>query len=193
MARMHLRPHVHKGWCDGDFAFAAGRRSRHPTAPRHTAGQDWKKRTTAIQEETMKRKASAVWKGGLKDGRGTISSDSGVLSDTRYSFSTRFEEGKGTNPEELIAAAHAGCFSMALSGQLGNAGLEAESIRTTATVALEKTDDGFTITEVHLHVTAEVPGADPQAFEAAAKSAKDGCPISRLLNSKVTMEAHLSP
>src|SRR5215213_2594796 len=111
----------------------------------------------------MKRKASAVWRGGLKDGRGTISTDSGVLSETQYSFSTRFEEGRGTNPEELIAAAHAGCFSMALSGQLGNAGLTAERINTTATVTLEKTDAGFTITAVHLDVTARVPGADQQA------------------------------
>src|SRR5919205_1728424 len=100
----------------------------------------------------MKRKASAIWQGGLKDGRGTISTDSGVLNQTQYSFSTRFEDGIGTNPEELIAAAHAGCFSMALSGQLGNAGLTAESINTTATVRLEKTDAGFAITKVHLTV-----------------------------------------
>src|SRR5919206_2534585 len=113
----------------------------------------------------MKRKASAVWKGGLKDGRGTISTESGVLSDTQYSFSTRFEDGTGTNPEELIAAAHAGCFSMALSGQLGNAGMTAENISTTATVRLEKTDAGFTVTSVHLEVTARIPGADRQAFE----------------------------
>jgi osmotically inducible protein OsmC len=139
----------------------------------------------------MKRKASAVWKGNLKDGRGKISSDSGVLSDTQYSFSTRFEEGKGTNPEELIAAAHAGCFSMALSGQLGNAGLTAESINTTAAVTLEKTDAGFTITAVHLDVAAKVPGADQQAFETAANNAKAGCPVSRLLNAEITMEAKL--
>lgn len=139
----------------------------------------------------MKRKASAVWKGGLKEGQGTISTDSGVLSDTQYSFSTRFEEGKGTNPEELIAAAHAGCFSMALSGQLGNAGLTAERIKTTAAVTLEKTDAGFTITAVHLDVTAKVSGADRQTFEAAANNAKAGCPVSRLLNAKITMEAKL--
>jgi osmotically inducible protein OsmC len=108
----------------------------------------------------MKRKGSAVWKGGLKDGKGTVSTDSGVLSNTQYSFSTRFEDGKGTNPEELIAAAHAGCFSMALSAQLGNAGMTAESIATTATVNLEKTDAGFTITAVHLDVKAKIPGAD---------------------------------
>lgn len=139
----------------------------------------------------MKRKASAVWKGGLKDGRGTISTDSGVLSDAQYSFSTRFEEGRGTNPEEMIAAAHAGCFSMALSGQLGNAGLTAESIKTTVAVTLEKTDAGFTITAVHLDVTAKIPGADQQAFETAANNAKAGCPVSRLLNAKITMVAKL--
>lgn len=139
----------------------------------------------------MKRKASAVWEGGLKDGKGRISTDSGVLSDTQYSFSTRFEDGKGTNPEELIAAAHAGCFSMALSGQLGNAGLTAQSINTTAAVTLEKTDAGFTITRVHLDVTARIPGADQQAFETAANNAKAGCPVSRLLNAEITMEARL--
>jgi lipoyl-dependent peroxiredoxin len=139
----------------------------------------------------MKRKASAVWRGGLKDGKGTISTDSNVLSDTQYSFSTRFEEGKGTNPEELIAAAHAGCFSMALSGQLGTAGLTAESINTTASVTLEKTEAGFTITAVHLDVTAKIPGAEQQAFETAANNAKAGCPISRLLNAPITMAARL--
>jgi osmotically inducible protein OsmC len=139
----------------------------------------------------MKRKASAVWKGDLKGGRGTISTGSGVLSDTQYSFATRFEEGIGTNPEELIGAAHAGCFSMALSGQLGNAGLTAENINTTATVTLDKTDTGFTITAVHLDVKAKVPGADPQAFETAANSAKAGCPVSRLLNARITMDAKL--
>jgi osmotically inducible protein OsmC len=139
----------------------------------------------------MKRNASAVWQGGLKDGKGTISTDSGVLSNTQYSFSTRFEDGKGTNPEELIAAAHAGCFSMALSGQLGNAGMTAESINTTASVTLEKTDAGFTITKVHLDVIAKIPGADSQAFETAANNAKAGCPISRLLKAEITMDAKL--
>ena len=139
----------------------------------------------------MKRKASAVWQGGLKDGKGTISTDSGVLEQTQYSFSTRFEDGKGTNPEELIAAAHAGCFSMALSGQLGNAGMTAESINTTATVTLEKTDAGFTITKVHLDVTARIPGAEQAAFETAANNAKAGCPISRLLKAEITMDAKL--
>jgi osmotically inducible protein OsmC len=140
----------------------------------------------------MKRKASAVWQGGLKDGKGSISTDSGVLSNTQYSFSTRFEDGIGTNPEELIGAAHAGCFSMALSGQLGNAGMTAESINTTATVTMEKTDAGFTVTEVHLDVTAKIPGASEEAFNTAANNAKAGCPISRLLNAKITMEAKLA-
>jgi osmotically inducible protein OsmC len=139
----------------------------------------------------MKRKASAVWRGGLKDGKGSISTGSGVLTDTQYSFSTRFEEGIGTNPEELIAAAHAGCFSMALSGQLGEAGMLAESIQTTATVTLEKTDAGFTITAVHLDLTARVPGADRTTFEAAANNAKEGCPVSRVLNALITMDAIL--
>ena len=139
----------------------------------------------------MKRNASAEWKGGLKDGKGTISTDSGVLADTQYSFSTRFEDGKGTNPEELIAAAHAGCFSMALSGQLGQAGLTAESIRTTASVKLDKTDAGFAITSVHLEVKARVPGADQQAFATAANNAKAGCPVSKVLKAEITMNASL--
>ncbi|MBA3320842.1 MAG: OsmC family protein [Pyrinomonadaceae bacterium] len=139
----------------------------------------------------MKRKASAVWQGGLKDGKGRISTDSGVLSDTQYSFSTRFEEGAGTNPEELIAAAHAGCFSMALSGQLANTGLTAESIETTATITMEKTDAGFTVTASHLDVTARVPNATPEAFDTAANNAKAGCPISRLLKAEITMTAKL--
>lgn len=139
----------------------------------------------------MKRKATAVWQGGLKDGKGTISTDSGVLANTQYSFSTRFEDGAGTNPEELIAAAHAGCFSMALSGQLGAAGLTAESINTTASVSLEKTDAGFAITKVHLDVTAKVPGADQAAFEKATNNAKSGCPVSKVLNAEITMDAKL--
>ncbi len=139
----------------------------------------------------MKRNASAVWKGGLKDGRGTISSDSGVLKDTQYSFSTRFENGVGTNPEELLAAAHAGCFSMALSGQLGQVNLIAESIRTVATVTMDKTDAGFTITAVHLDVIAKVPGASKDVFDTAANNAKAGCPVSRVLNAKITMDVRL--
>lgn len=139
----------------------------------------------------MKRKGSAVWRGGLKDGKGTISTDSGVLSETQYSFGTRFEDGIGTNPEELIGAAHAGCFSMALSGQLGAAKLVPESIRTTATVTMEKTEAGFTVTHVHLDVQAKIPGATQQAFETAANNAKTNCPISRLLKANITMEARL--
>ncbi|HEX6097869.1 MAG TPA: OsmC family protein [Thermoanaerobaculia bacterium] len=139
----------------------------------------------------LKRKASAQWNGGLKDGKGTISTDSGVLKDTQYSFSTRFEDGIGTNPEELIAAAHAGCFSMALSGQLTNANTPPESVRTQATVTMEKTDAGFTVTAVHLDVVAKVPGTDQAAFETAANNAKNGCPISRLLKAEITMTATL--
>jgi osmotically inducible protein OsmC len=140
----------------------------------------------------VKRKASAVWQGGLKDGKGTLSTpDSGVLADTPYSFGTRFEQARGTNPEELIGAAHAGCFSMAFSGQLGAANLKAEHIETTATVTMEKTDAGFTVTEVHLQVSAKVPGASQEAFDKAANAAKSGCPISRLLNAKITMNARL--
>jgi osmotically inducible protein OsmC len=139
----------------------------------------------------VKRKASAIWQGGLKDGKGAISTASGVLSNTQYSFATRFENGIGTNPEELIAAAHAGCFSMALSGQLGSAGLTAESIQTSATVTMEKTDAGFTITAVHLDVSARVPGADAQGFATAASNAKAGCPVSRVLNATITMDAKL--
>jgi osmotically inducible protein OsmC len=140
----------------------------------------------------MIRKASALWNGSLKEGKGTISTDSGVLSKTPYSFSTRFENGAGTNPEELIAAAHAGCFTMALSAQLGNAGITPESLETTAAVTLEKLEAGFTITKVHLDVTARIPGVDKAAFEKAAADAKAGCPISRLLKAEITMTARLS-
>ena len=139
----------------------------------------------------MKRSASAVWKGGLKDGKGTISTESGVLADTQYSFSTRFESGKGTNPEELIGAAHAGCFSMALSAQLGEAGMTAERIATTATVSLEKGEGGFAITAVHLVVKAKIPGADQAKFMTAANNAKAGCPVSKVLNATITMDASL--
>ena len=139
----------------------------------------------------MKRTGSAVWQGGLRDGKGTVSTESGVLSETQYSFSTRFEEGQGTNPEELVAAAHAGCFSMALSKQLEDAGMKAERISTTAAVRLEKTDAGFTVTKVHLDVTARIPGGDQGAFETAAGNAKAGCPISRLLNAEITMDAKM--
>jgi lipoyl-dependent peroxiredoxin len=140
----------------------------------------------------MIRKASAAWKGSLKEGKGTIATDSGVLSNTQYSFSTRFEDGKGTNPEELIAAAHAGCFTMALSGQLGAAGITPESLETTASVTMEKLDAGWTITKVHLDVAGRIPGNDAAAFEKAAQNAKAGCPISRLLKAEITMTARLA-
>jgi osmotically inducible protein OsmC len=130
-----------------------------------------------------------VWQGGLKDGKGTISADSGVLNNVPYSFSTRFEGAKGTNPEELIAAAHAGCFAMALSAQLGEANITAKSIESTATVTLEKVDGGFGVTSSHLTVVVHAPGANRAAVEKAADNAKGGCPISKLLNTKITLDA----
>ena len=139
----------------------------------------------------MKKKASAVWSGDLKTGKGSISTESGALSNAQYGFNTRFEDGPGTNPEELIGAAHAGCFSMALSVQLGNAGLTAKKIETSATVTMDKLEQGWTVTEVFLQVKAQIPGADKAAFEKAANAAKAGCPISRLLNAKITMDAQL--
>ena len=141
----------------------------------------------------MNRKASAVWQGGLKDGRGAVSTESGALSQLAYSFPAPVSKNeKGTNPEELIGAAHAGCFSMALSAQLGETGLTPERIETTATVTLEKGADGFAVTAVDLDVSAKVPGADEAKFQAAANNAKAGCPISKLLNAKITMQARLT-
>ena len=140
----------------------------------------------------MKRQAAAVWNGGLRGGKGKLTTDSGVLSDTQYSFSTRFEKGVGTNPEELIAAAHAGCFSMALSGEIEKAELTPESINTTATLTFEKTEAGFTITAIHLDVTAKVPGTEQASFAKIANNAKVGCPISRALNVEITMDAKLA-
>ncbi len=139
----------------------------------------------------MKRKASAVWSGDLKSGKGSISTDSGVLKETQYSFSTRFENGIGTNPEELIAAAHACCFSMAFSSELGKAGFKPDSIATTATVTLEMLPTGPTVTESHLDMTAKIPGIDAEKFAAIANGAKAGCPISRLLNAKISLDAKL--
>ncbi|MBZ5721038.1 MAG: OsmC family protein [Acidobacteriia bacterium] len=139
----------------------------------------------------MQRKASAVWKGGLKDGKGSVSSNSGVLSNTPYSFTTRFENAPGTNPEELIAAAHAACFSMALSVQLGAANLTPESISTNATLTMEKLESGWTITAVHLDVVGKVPNADAAAFQKAAENAKAGCPVSKVLRANITMDARL--
>ena len=139
----------------------------------------------------MKRKASAEWRGDLKTGKGIVSTESGALAGKPYSFTTRFENEKGTNPEELIAAAHAGCFTMALSAELGKAGLVPEVLKTSATVSLDKLDAGWTVTESHLEVVGKIPGASADAFRAAAEAAEKGCPISRLLNSKITMEAKL--
>ena len=140
----------------------------------------------------MDRSASAVWHGSLKEGKGTISTQSGVLKESQYSFSTRFENGIGTNPEELIAAAHAGCFTMALSGQFTSADLTPESLETTAVVTMEKTDDGPTITKIHLTTKAKVPGAEKEKFDELAKKAKEGCPISRLLKAaEITLDAQL--
>src|SRR4051812_9932658 len=139
----------------------------------------------------MIKKAWAIWKGGIKDGGGTISTETGVLNDAPYGFKSRFENGKGTNPEELLGAAHAGCFSMALSLILGEAGMTAEKIETQAAVTLEKVGDGFSITSSHLDVTAKIPGADPAKFQEAANKAKAGCPLSKVLNAKITMNAKL--
>jgi len=139
----------------------------------------------------MKRSASAVWRGGLKDGTGVVSTESGVLASAPYNFRMRFENEKGTNPEELVAAAHAACFSMALSLSLGNAGMKASSIETTATVTLEQGGGGFAITSSHLKTTVTIPGADKAEFMKAAEDAKSGCPISKLLNATITMEATL--
>jgi osmotically inducible protein OsmC len=139
----------------------------------------------------MKRKASAQWQGDLKTGKGSVSTDSGVLENAAYSFTTRFENGKGTNPEELIAAAHAGCFTMALAAELGKASLVPESLRTTATITLDKLDSGWSVTESHLEVAGKVPGASADAFRKAAEAAETGCPISKLLKAKITMDAKL--
>ena len=139
----------------------------------------------------MKRKATAEWRGDLKTGRGTLTTDSGVLHDARYSFTTRFEGEKGTNPEELVAAAHAGCFAMALSAELGKVSLTAETLRVTATVSLEKDASGWSITESNLDLAARVPGASPEAFKAAADTAKANCPLSKLLKAKITLNARL--
>jgi len=139
----------------------------------------------------MQRTASAVWQGGLKDGRGTLSAESGIFKETPYSFTTRFENTPGTNPEELLAAAHAGCFTMALSAQLGGAGMTAERLETTATITLEKVGDGFSITKSHLDLVARVPGVDPAKFEAAVKAAETGCPVSKLFKTEITVTTRL--
>jgi osmotically inducible protein OsmC len=139
----------------------------------------------------IKRKGSAVWSGGLKDGKGAVSTQSGVLNQSQYGFNTRFENGPGTNPEELLAAAHAGCFTMALSAQLGEAGMTAQKLETTATVSLDKVDGGFAIPAVHLELVATIPGASDAAFQEAARKAKEGCPVSKLFNANITLDAKL--
>jgi len=139
----------------------------------------------------MKRTANAEWHGDLKSGKGAISTASTVLSQTPYSFSTRFEEGKGTNPEELLAAAHAGCFTMAVSAQLAGAGLTADSLETTCTISLEKLADGFAITQSHLELKGKVPGASQEAFDTAVQNAKAGCPVSKLYKTNITLTSTL--
>ena len=139
----------------------------------------------------MKKTASAIWQGGLKDGKGLLSTESGALKQNPYGFNTRFEGSPGTNPEELIGAAHAGCFSMALSMMLGEAGFTAERIDTTAEVTLDKQPDGFAITAVHLILKAKVPGADEAQFLEIANKAKAGCPVSKVLNAKISLDAAL--
>jgi osmotically inducible protein OsmC len=141
----------------------------------------------------MNRKASAQWQGDLKTGKGTVSTESGVLQNAPYSFTTRFESGKGTNPEELVAAAHAGCFTMALSAELGKANLVAASLRTTCTVTLDRVDAGWGVTQSHLEVVAKIPGASQEAFRKAAETAETGCPISKLFKTKITMDVKLEP
>jgi osmotically inducible protein OsmC len=140
---------------------------------------------------STKHSGSAVWSGGLKDGGGKISTQSGALTDVQYGFHSRFEEGPGTNPEELIGAAHAGCFSMALSGILAEAGMTAKQLSTSATVTLDKIDGGFAITDVHLSLVAIIPGATQESFEQAALKAKLNCPVSKLLNANITLDARL--
>jgi lipoyl-dependent peroxiredoxin len=140
----------------------------------------------------MQRKASAIWQGGLKNGKGTVSTGSGAIKDTPYNFRMRFENEPGTNPEELVGAAHAGCFAMALSGQLEAAGMVPERLEVTATVTLDKVDGGFAVTASHLDLTATIPGADPEKFKTAAENAKAGCPISKLLKAEITLDAKLA-
>jgi len=139
----------------------------------------------------MKRTASAQWRGDLKSGSGTLTTASSTLSQTPYSFHSRFESGQGTNPEELLAAAHAGCFTMALSAQLAQAGLTADSLETTCTITFEKQPDGFAITSSHLDLQAKVPGATAEAFDQATQAAKAGCPVSKLYKTNISLSAKL--
>ncbi|ERS87776.1 OsmC family protein [Halomonas sp. PBN3] len=140
---------------------------------------------------SIEKTGSAVWQGGLKDGKGSVSTQSGVIQEVPYSFAKRFEGEAGSNPEELIGAAHASCYSMALSMILGEAGLTAERIATEAKVALEEVDGGFAITRIHLSTVASIPGADQAAFKDAAEKAKAGCPVSKLFNAEITLDARL--
>lgn len=139
----------------------------------------------------MQRKATAVWQGNLKEGKGNLTTESGILKQTPYSFQTRFESGSGTNPEELLAAAHAGCFTMALSAELGKVGITADKMETTATVSLEKIGDGFSITKSHLDLTAHIANGDKTKFDAAVEAAKTGCPVSKLYSAEITVNAKL--
>lgn len=140
----------------------------------------------------MQRKATAIWQGNLKEGKGTVSTESGVLKETQYSFKTRFENGTGTNPEELIAAAHAGCFAMALSNELSQAGMVAKKLEARAAVTLEANAGGFTITKSHIDLIAEIPGADKAKFETAVSTAEKNCPVSKLLNAEISVSSKLN-
>lgn len=139
----------------------------------------------------IQRNASAVWRGGLKDGKGIINSQSGALKELNYGFNTRFENAPGTNPEELLGAAHAGCFAMAFSEILGESNLTAEQLDAKADVTLEKVGEGFSITSIHLTLKGKVPGADANTFKELANKAKEGCPVSKVLNAKITLDAQL--
>ncbi len=139
----------------------------------------------------MKRNAQAVWKGGLKDGKGTLTTGSKALENLPYSFSQRFEDAPGTNPEELIGAAHAGCFAMAFSGNLGKENITPESVETKSTISLEKSDAGFSLTKSELDVTVKVPGGDRDTITSAAEAAKDGCPVARALSLEISMNLNI--
>lgn len=168
------------------------KRRRGDCARRRLGLPSRRPKVTCKGEKPMKRTGSAVWSGGLKDGKGSVSTESGILAAAPYSFAKRFGDEKGTNPEELIGAAHASCFSMALSGVLADAGLKADEIATSAAVMVEPADGGFAITAVHLTVRAKIPGASAAAFEEAAAKAKAGCPVSKVLNAAITMDAALA-
>jgi lipoyl-dependent peroxiredoxin len=180
--------HVWRAWCLDSVM-----RSIYPSsAPRNRISAFKSNETfNELRSNLMQRKASAVWQGDLKSGKGTISTDSGTLKQTQYSFSTRFENGVGTNPEELLAAAHAGCFTMALSAQLGGAGLKPDKLETSATITLDKVGDGFSVTKSHLDLVARVPGADKAKFDAAVKAAETGCPVSKLFKAEISVNARL--